>query len=298
MKIVICDPIDEKAKETLEVFCEIEEQLDAEKDLSGADIIIVRSKTTADKALIDSAPNLKGIVRAGVGLDNVDLEYAESKGIKVLNTPTAPSIAVAELTISLIFAMLRHIPRADASTKAGEWLKKELYGHELYKTTVGIVGYGRIGSKVAALANVLEAEVLAFDIKATQERMNETNTRKVEFDELLEKSDIITMHLPLTPETQYLFDEEAFSKMKDGVYIVNTARGPLINEDALYNALSSGKVAGAALDVYWEKTPENSKILEFNDKLVLTPHIGGSTFEAQERIGDLIVEKVREIIEG
>jgi len=298
MKITICDPIDEKAKKALEEFCEVKEQTGPDKDLSDAEVIIIRSKTTANKDLINSAPNLKGIVRAGVGLDNVDREYAKEKGIKVLNTPTAPSIAVAELTLSLIFAALRRIPKADTSTKAGEWLKKELYGRELYKKTLGIIGYGRIGSKVAALADTLEAKTLSFDEYVEQDRMNGTNTKKVDLDELLQKSDIITIHLPLVPATESLLNDEAFSKMKDGVYIVNTARGPIINEDALCNALASGKVACVALDVYWEKTPENSKILEHKDKLILTPHIGGSTFEAQARIGDLIVENVKSLETG
>jgi len=297
MKILAADPISDKCAAELKKLGDLSQGQEAlETSLADTEILIVRSKTKVTKELIDTAKNLKLIIRAGVGLDNIDLDYAKTKGIKVENTPTAPSIAVAELTIGLIFSMLRNISKADASVKKKEWLKKELRGRELYKKTIGIIGLGRIGGKVAKLANALEANVLVHDPYASDKELKESNAKKAELEELLKNADIITLHVPLNESTKGMISTKEFSLMKEGAYIVNTSRGPVVDEQALCEALKSGKLAGAALDVFWKEPPFDSNIMELKDKLVLTPHIGSATYESQDRIGELVIEKVKEFL--
>ncbi|MDP7282158.1 MAG: D-2-hydroxyacid dehydrogenase [Candidatus Undinarchaeales archaeon] len=300
MKIAATDPISDTCKTELQKICEFSDLSEVPKEelpakLSDFEAIIVRSKTKVTKELIDSAPNLKAVIRGGVGIDNIDSEYCKSKNIQVHNTPNAPSRAVAELSVTHMLSMLRNVPRADATTKAGEWLKKELKGRELTGKTVGIIGFGRIGYEVGRILNAFNCEILIVDPYAESNLISEVNGLKVELDELLEKSDILTIHVPLLDSTKGMLGAEQFKQMKNGVLIVNDARGPIVEEQALCDALSSGKVAMAALDVYWEKTPEGSCILEHKDKLVLTPHIGSATYEAQDRIGSEIVELVKNL---
>jgi len=239
---------------------------------------------------------LKAVIRGGVGIDNIDSEYCKKKKIKVLNTPEAPSMAVAELTIGLMLSMLRNIPRADATTKNNEWLKKELKGRELSEKTVGIIGFGRIGYEVGKFLTAFNCKILIVDPYANERLIQAINGKKVELAELLKKSDIITLHVPLLDSTKGMLSTEQFAKMKEGVLIVNTSRGPVIDEKVLCSALKSNNVAMAALDVYWDKTPENSCILDHKDKLVLIPHLGSSTYESQNRIGEEIVELVKKCL--
>jgi len=191
--------------------------------------------------------------------------------------------------------MLRNIPRADASTKNNEWLKKELKGRELSEKTVGIIGFGRIGYEVGKFLTAFNCKILIVDPYANEKLIQAINGKKVELDELLKKSDLITFHVPLLESTKGMISTEQFEKMKDGVLLVNTSRGPVIDEKALCTALKSNKVGMAALDVYWGKTPENSCILDYKDKLVLLPHLGSSTYESQDRIGEEIVEIVKNL---
>jgi D-3-phosphoglycerate dehydrogenase len=248
----------------------------------------VRSRTKVPAALIDAAPNLKVIVRGGVGLDTIDVEYARARGITVMNTPAASSAAVAELTIGYMFAMARHLYETTASMKAGKWEKKKFKGEELAGKTLGIVGIGNIGKEVARRALALDMQVIAYDpyVPAPQgvEHVEEMH-------EILRRSDYLTFHLPLNGQTRNMIGHTEFDEMKAGVRVINCARGGIIDEDALYEALVSGKVAGAALDVYAVEPPQGSKLFTL-DQVIGSPHIGAATSEAQGRIGSELAEKL------
>jgi len=287
MKIVISDNMEkeviEKMKELGEVVYKPENLDETVKD---ADVLVVRSATKVTKELIEKG-NMKIVARAGVGLDNIDLKACEEKGIKVINTPEASANAVAEITIGVIISMLRNVQKAYLQMKNGEWRKKELVGKEIRGKTLGIIGFGRIGHSVAEKANALGMKVIAYDRKKKESKFVEF----VSLDELYEKSDVISLHTVLVPETENIINEESISKMKEGIYLVNYSRGGLIDEDALYEACKKGKVAGAALDVY-SSEPYKGKLLEL-DNVYFTPHIGGSTKEAQMRIGEELIEKIK-----
>ena len=248
------------------------------------DAIVVRSATKVRSEIIDAASNLKLIVRAGVGLDNIDVEYAKSKGIEVRNTPGASTNSVAELALGHILSLARHIARGTVSLKAGRWEKKGLKGVEIAGKTLGIVGIGRIGRALAEKANGLGMEVIAFD-KFVSESPLPGIVTMVGFDELLKRSDFISLHIPFDPKEGAAIGKAQFERMKDNVRIVNCARGGVIDEDALAEALASGKVAGAALDVFATEPPDVNSPLFSQENLSLTPHIGASTVEAQDRVG-------------
>lgn len=300
MRIHVNDPLDKNAMERLRNsgYTVTEEHLEKEdliKEMPNIDVLVVRSATKVTADVIDAGTNLKIIARAGTGLDNVDVEKAKEKGIKVLNTPGANGISVAELAIGLMIAGARHIARGTADLKKGEWTKKQLKGHELYKRTVGIIGFGNIGREVAKRLLAFDMNVLAYDpfVKET-----DMDVKIVDLDTIFKESDFITIHVPLTPDTKHLINKEAFDKMKDGVIIVNAARGGVVDEEALYNALVSGKVYAAGLDVFEVEPPTDElrkKLLELPN-VVATPHIGASTKEAQLRVGQIIVDKILEEI--
>lgn len=300
MKVAICDPIAKEGVEFLKSkgvevvdLTEIPKE-EIPKHIGDVDALIVRSATKVRKEMIDSAPNLKVIGRAGVGLDNIDVEYAKSKGIKVVNTPGATSISVAELAIGLMLAVYRKIAYGDRETRAGNWPKKKCKGMELYGKTVGIIGFGRIGREVARRIRAFGCKAIYYDIhRPPREVEEELGVEYRELEDLLRESDIITIHVPLTPQTKHLINEERIAKMKDGAVIINTSRGGVVDEDALYNALKSGKLYGAALDVYENEPLKESKLFEL-DNIVLTPHIGAQTKEGQKRAGVEIAEKVYE----
>jgi D-3-phosphoglycerate dehydrogenase len=261
--------------------------------LPAYDGMVVRSRTKVREPLIDAVPNLKVIVRGGVGLDNIDVDYARTKGIAVLNTPAASSASVAELTIGYMFGLARHIPQATASMKAGLWEKKKFKGTELAGKRLGLIGCGRIGQEVAKRAHALGMDVVFY--RRTECDLD--TAQQVSLDELIRTSDYISLHVPHTEETHNILDAAAFATMKDGVFIVNCGRGGTLDEDALYEAIQSGKVAGAALDVYAEEPSKGHKLYTL-DQVIGSPHVGASTSEAQARVGaevaDLMIEFYKE----
>ncbi|AGB05387.1 phosphoglycerate dehydrogenase-like oxidoreductase [Aciduliprofundum sp. MAR08-339] len=302
MKVGICDPIAQEGVEYLknEGF-EVVDLTSVPKDelskhVGDLDAIIIRSATKVRKDMIDAAKNLKAIGRAGVGLDNVDVEYAKSKGIKVINTPGATSISVAELTIGLILAVMRKIAYADREMRRGSWPKKKCKGIEMYGKTLGIIGIGRIGREVAKRAKAFGMRIVYYDVYRPDENTEkELGLEYRDLDTLISEADVITLHVPLVPETKHLINAERISKMKDGAIIINAARGGIVDEDALYDALKSGKLYGAALDVYENEPLKESKLFEL-DNVVLTPHIGAQAKEGQTRAGLEVAKKIAEVL--
>ncbi len=296
MKIVIAEKI---ANAALKLFSAPEYRVigpdefaaDPAAAMENADALIVRSAVQADEKLIANAKRLKVIGRAGVGVDNVDVEFATRRGIVVMNAPGASSVAVAELTLGLMLAMARHLSRADQTTRAGQWEKKTLQGAELRGKTLGIVGMGRIGTEVATRAMGFGMKVVVADPYLSPARAHELGVELLSLDELYKVADYISLHLALTPQTKGMLNSSAFEKMKDSVRIVNCARGELINDHDLEQALRSGKVAGAALDVFSEEPPKGSALLKLPN-LIATPHIGASTKEAQEAVGIQIAQQI------
>jgi D-3-phosphoglycerate dehydrogenase / 2-oxoglutarate reductase len=263
--------------------------------VADADALIVRSAVHADAALLDRARRLRVIGRAGVGVDNVDLDAATKRGICVMNTPGANAVAVAEHTIGLMLAMARSIPRADSSLRQGRWDKKSLEGTELRNKTLGIFGLGRIGMEVARRAQAFGMTVMAHDPYVTPAVAAEKGIAIVTADELYAATDYITLHVGLTPQTAGMINSASIAKMKEGVRLVNCARGELVDEAALADALQSEHVAGAAIDVFQEEPPTHSPLLALPNA-ILTPHIAGSTKEAQEAIGVQIAQQVKEYL--
>jgi len=297
MKILISDPI---AKEGIEILknagFEVVEKTgmapeELIKTIPGFDGIIVRSATKVTKEVIEAGKNLKVIGRAGVGLDNVDAEAAKARGIKVVNTPAATSISVAELALGMMLSAARMIPQATASTKAGKWEKKRFHGIELFGKTLGIIGIGRIGTELAKRAKAMGMNVIAYDPLVSSSNY----AKLVDFDTLLKESDFISLHIPKTKETTHLLNKSAFDKMKNGVIIVNCARGGVVDEDALYDAIVSGKVRVACLDVYEVEPAKEHKLFSL-EQVILTPHIGAQTEEGQQRAGVQIAELVRDAL--
>jgi len=293
MKVLICDATDPKALETIAAAgIEVVNKPDVTPDelmqiLPEYDAMVVRSRTKVRMPLIDVASNLKAIVRGGVGLDNIDVEHARSKGIRVLNTPAASSDSVAELTIGYLFGLARRVPQMTASMKSGKWDKKAFKGSELSGKTLGLVGLGRIGQATARRAAALGMNVLFYRRTATEVDY----ATQVDLEELLARSDYVSLHVPHTPETHHIIDAEAIAKMKEGVRIINCGRGGTIDEDALCDAITSGKVAGAGLDVYAEEPSTGHKLFSL-DQVIGSPHIGAATSEAQARVGAEVAENV------
>jgi len=264
--------------------------------LGGTDALLVRSATKVTKDVLDQAGKLRVIGRAGVGVDNVDIDAATARGVVVMNTPGGNAISVAEHTLALMLALARKVSQANASMKAGKWEKKKFQGNELNGKILGVVGLGNIGVQVAARARPFGMKLLAHDPFVSKERAQDQGIELVDLDALYAASDYLSLHLSLTPETHHMLNDEAFAKMKDGVRIVNCARGELIDPGALCRALESGRVAGAALDVFdTEPPPADSPLLRL-DNVIATPHIGGSTEEAQELVGIRIAEQVRDFL--
>ncbi len=255
------------------------------------DGLAIRSATKVTEKIIGAAGKLKVIGRAGIGVDNVDIPAATKKGIIVMNTPFGNSITTAEHAISLMLSLARQIPEADVSTKASKWEKNRFMGVEVTSKTLGIIGAGNIGSIVADRAQGLKMKVIAFDPFLSPERAVEIGVEKVDLDELLKRADFITLHTPLTEQTRNIISAEAIAKMKPGVRIINCARGGLVDEAALYEALKSGKVAGAALDVFLEEPAQSNPLFELPN-VICTPHLGASTTEAQENVALQVAEQI------
>jgi len=299
MKVLICDATDPKALKMIEeAGIEVVNQPDITPEellevIAEYPCMVVRSRTKVTKEVIEAGTSLKAIVRAGVGLDNIDVGYAKEKGVSVLNTPSASTQSVAELTIAYMMALARDVPLMTASMKAGKWEKKSFLGSEISGKKLGLIGSGRIGQAVADRAIALGMTVMAYDPYVTQL----PNITLAELDDVLAEADYISLHIPHTDETHNILDAAAFAKMKDGVYIINCARGGTIDEDALYQAIQNGKVAGAALDVYAEEPLTNPKLFSL-DQVIGSPHIGAGTGEAKERVGQVAAQKVIETLKG
>lgn len=262
------------------------------------DGLAVRSSTKVTPEILAAAKNLKVIGRAGIGVDNIDVKEATKSGVIVMNTPFGNSITTAEHAIAMMFSIARQIPHANESTHAGKWEKSKFMGAELYAKTLGVIGCGNIGSIAAKRALGLEMDVIAFDPFLTPENAEDLGVEKVELDELYERSDFITIHVPKNEKTLHLINKDAFAKMKDGVRIINCARGGIIHEADLKDALDSGKVAGAALDVF-EEEPAKDNILFGHEKVVCTPHLGASTTEAQVNVAIQVAEQMSDyLIDG
>jgi D-3-phosphoglycerate dehydrogenase len=295
MKILICDKTESEAIERMRaagLTVDTNFEITAEElpnVLPAYDGCVVRGRTKIRQPLIDLCPGLKVIVRGGVGLDNIDADYARSKGITVLNTPKASSASVAELAIGFMFDLARSINKATATMKAEKWEKKAFEGDELGGKTLGLIGIGNIGKEVAKRANALGMTVIAYDPYVKEAE----SVRLVQLDVLLAKSDYISLHLPKTKESSNMIGKAQFEKMKAGVRLVNCARGGIVDEAALYEALVSGKVAGAALDVFAEEPPTDYRLLKL-DNVIGSPHIGAATHEAQGRVGAEVAEKLIE----
>lgn len=265
--------------------------------IADAHAILVRSATKVDAEAIAAARSLKVIARAGVGLDNVDIKAATTAGVMVVNAPTSNIISAAELTVGHILSLARHIPAAHAALAQGEWKRSAYTGVELYEKTVGIIGLGRIGALIAARLQAFGVEVIAYDPYITAARAQQLGVQTVSLDELLERSDFITIHMPKTPETTGMIGAEQLARMKPSAYVVNVARGGLIDEGALHDALVAGTIAGAGLDVFVQEPPRESPLLALPN-VVVTPHLGASTDEAQEKAGVSVAKSVRLALAG
>lgn len=261
--------------------------------IGGYDGIIIRSATKLTKDVLAAASKLKVVARAGVGVDNVDLSFAKEKGIAVMNTPGGSTSAVAELALAMMLSLARRLPEADASMKAGKWEKKTMEGVQLAGKTLGVIGMGRIGRKLAQYCRALGMTTIGYDPVVTADVDGLT---RVSLDNVLRMSDYISLHVPLTPETKHIVGDETIAKMKKGVRILNCARGGVIDEAALARALDSGHVAGAGLDVFEEEPPKSESIAA-HPRIIATPHIGAATAEAQSSVSseaaEIIVHYVR-----
>jgi len=300
-KILVTDGMDRGAIQTLkDMEHEVTEQFfepeELKEQIKGFNVVIVRSATKVRKEIIDSAlqtGNLKLIIRGGVGVDNIDVDYAESQGIKVRNTPKASSSAVAELALGHMFSLARFIGISNVSMREGKWNKKQYKGIELSGKTLGLIGFGRIGRELAKKAKALEMKVIYNDILGPAKDFPEYSF--VSPDELLADSDFISLHVPGNKDKSPVIGKAEFSKMKDEVYLINCARGSVVDEQDLLEALNSGKIAGAGIDVFPEEPTKNMELVN-HERVSVTPHIGASTKEAQKRIGFEIVSIIKENI--
>ena len=297
-RILVCDSVHEEGIEKLkragfEVHVNptiTSEQLT--KTVSNYDALIVRSRTKVTKEIIEAGRRLKAIGRAGVGLDNINLETAEKRGIMVFDVPGASANAAAELTIGLIISLARGISRADHSMKEGKWIKKQLMGWELRDKTLGIIGLGNVGGRVARIAKALGMKILVTKrTPPAPELLKELEAEYVLLKEMLQRSDVVTIHIPLTPHTTHMLGAHEFQLMKKGALLINTSRGAIVDERALFNALKSGRLGGAALDVYETEPPKDLSLIRL-PSVICTPHIGAQTERTQRITAVSIAEKV------
>ena len=301
-KILITDGLDLTGQSILRAFAQVDDRNNISADdllevISEYDALIVRGRTKVTYSVIENASKLKVIGRAGVGVDNIDLEAAKKHGVIVVNAPMSTTLAVAELTFALLLALAREVPRADAGMKQGKWLKKELEGIELNGKTLGIIGFGRIGVEVSKRAAAFGMNVIAYDPLISEDEIKQRGAEPVSIQDLYAWSDFISLHLPLNVQTRDLIGPLAFSEMKDGVRVVSAARGGIIDEAALVSALNSGKVAGAALDVFGQEPPGLTEIVS-HPRVIATPHIGAQTVEAQARASEDIATEVLSALQG
>ncbi len=303
MSVLVCDPIHEDGLEALRkgglnvVYAPDIGREELLRTVGMYDALVVRSRTKVDREVLERGARLKAVARAGVGLDNIDVEEAERRGIAVLSAPGGPSVSVAELTIGLMLCLARMIPYADSSMKRGRWVKRELMGVELMGKKLGIVGFGRIGYEVGRRAKAFGMELLVHDIYIDRlmDRVRELGAKPSTLEELLRSSDFVTLHVPLTPKTRHMIGERELRMMKPTAYLINTSRGGVVDEGALLRALKEGWIAGAALDVYEVEPPTNMELISLRN-VVCTPHIGGQTVEAQRRNALIVANKLLNVL--
>ncbi len=303
-KVLVSDPIDAAGIDILSQVAQVDQQtglsVDALKAIIGSyDALMIRSGTQVTSDVIESAGRLRIIGRAGVGVDNVDVPAATQRGVLVVNSPEGNTIAAAEHAIALLLSLSRHVPQAHARTMAGAWDRKKYVGNELYKKVLGVVGLGKIGSHVARVANAMGMEVIAYDPFISADRAQQMQVKLISLEDLFVQADYISLHLPRTPDTENLVNANLLGTMKPTARLVNCARGGIVDEDALANAIANGVIAGAALDVYAkEPLPEDSLLRSVQERLILTPHLGASTAEAQENVAIDVAEQIRDVLLG
>jgi len=295
-KILITDGLDESGQSILRASANVDDRNNISADdllkaIPDYDALIVRGRTKVTASVMEAGSKLKVIGRAGVGVDNIDLEAAKKHNVTVVNAPMSTTLAVAELTFGLMLALAREIPRADTGMKQGKWLKKELEGVELNGKTIGIIGYGRIGMELGKRASAFGMNVVAYDPLISENDIKQRGAEPVSIQDLYAWSDFISLHLPLNVQTRDMIGALAFSEMKDGVRIVCAARGGIIDETELVKALNSGKVAGAALDVFGQEPPVLTEAVS-HPRVIATPHVGAQTVEAQSRASEDIAAEV------
>jgi len=305
MKILITDKTAEEAVQVLrDASHEVTyDEMDAEKllkEIPNYDALMVRSRTKVTTEVVEAGAKgkLKVIGRAGIGVDNIDIEKAAKMGIKVVNSPTGSTKSVAELTIGQMLALARFIPKADSSMKKGEWIKKQLKGTELNGKTLGLIGSAYIAQHVAKIANCIGMEVLVYSPNCTDEKAKKMGAVKKDLKNLLKESDFVSLHIPHNKSSHYLLNEETISLMKTGAYLVNSARGGVVEEKALYSALKEGRLSGAAVDVFENEPPSKENNLINLKNVILTPHIGASTKEAQIQAGTICAEQILMALDG
>ncbi len=301
-RILIADPVAPEGIELLRAAGEVDVNTGLAADaligiIGNYDALVVRSETRVTRPVLEAATRMQVVGRAGVGVDNIDLDAATERGVIVVNAPQGNTIAAAEHTLALLMALARHVPQADASMRAGRWDRKSYLGTEIRGKTLGIVGLGKIGSEVARRAVAMEMRVLAHDPFVPVERVRALGVESVDFEQLIMLSDFITVHPPLTATTQGMIGEAELARMKDGVRLINVARGGIIDEAALAAAVASGKVAGAAIDVFTAEPPKDSALIG-DPRIIVTPHLGASTAEAQERVAIDVAEQIVEVLAG
>jgi len=303
-KVLITDPIDQSGIDILSQVAQVDQKIGiSESDLANIipeyDALMIRSGTQVTGDIINASKRLRIIGRAGVGVDNVDVTAATQKGVLVVNSPGGNTIAAAEHTIAMMLALSRNIPLANVSTFDGKWERKKFVGNELFKKKLGVVGLGKIGTHVAKVANAMGMEVIGYDPFVSQERAQQLNVKLSELDHLFKESDYVTLHLPRTEETENLVNIEILKSMKKSAKLINCARGGIIDEDALAEALNNSVIGGAAIDVFAEEPlNSNSPLLKVKKNLILTPHLGASTVEAQENVAVDVAEQIRDVLLG
>lgn len=302
MKVLIADRIEKKGINILKEFAEVSVQTDITnqkliRSIEEFDAVVVRSRTKITREVIESASRLKIIARAGVGVDNIDLQAATERGIMVVNAPESASVTVAELTLGIAITLARKISLADKSLKEGKWEKNKFMGVELAGKTLGIVGMGRIGEQVAVRFKGFQMKILAYDPYISEGTASKLGVTLVDLDTLLKEADVVTIHVPLAPETRHFIARRELELMKETAFLINCARGGIVNEQDLYTALSEGKIAGAGLDVYENEPPKGNPLLNL-DNVVATPHIGASTVEAQDNAAIIVAEEIKKVKNG
>ena len=305
MKILVTD---KSAEEALQVFRDADHEVTYDemdhdtllKEIPKYDALMVRSRTKATTEIVEAGAggNLKVIGRAGIGVDNIDIETAAKHGIKVVNSPTGSTKSVAELAIAHMLSLVRYIPKADSTMKKGEWIKKQLKGSELNGKTLGLIGSGYIAQHVSKIANCLGMDVLVYSPHCTDEKAKKMGATKKDIEDLLKESDFVSLHIPHTKDSHYLLNDKTFGIMKTGAYLVNVARGGVVDENALFNALKESRLSGAAVDVFEQEPPSKDNKLLSLENVILSPHLGASTKEAQIQAGTVCADQMNIVLSG